>query len=271
MFQPLSVMTPPEEASDPLPRPRRGLAFATSGAPSFGGEGLLLDIERGRYISLSKTSTIIWQEIEQSAPIEAVLIRLSEELSMPRERAIRILSKQIAIWKEQGLVGARLEVPRSAVPAVKPARAPGTPMDLARFDAAPFSASDLPHFIRAGLDIALRWRRGFAATLVYLESVPVRPAAADVTGIYRAAKTLFVARRLYGLRAPDCLRRSLVLALVLRRRGILADVCIGVRKRPFFAHAWVEAEGMAIDYDRLFAAASVLGVMDGSIQTIARF
>jgi Transglutaminase-like superfamily len=41
-------------------------------------------------------------------------------------------------------------------------------------------------------------------------------------------------------RDPRCLRKSLVLAELLARRGIPATVVIGVRADPFAAHAWVE-------------------------------
>jgi hypothetical protein len=40
-----------------------------------------------------------------------------------------------------------------------------------------------------------------------------------------------------------CLEQSLALYLHLRRRGIPAELCFGVRASPFAAHAWVEYEG----------------------------
>jgi hypothetical protein len=42
-------------------------------------------------------------------------------------------------------------------------------------------------------------------------------------------------------RAPqDCLPRSLALFRFLRLVGVPAEHCIGVRRYPFLAHAWVE-------------------------------
>lgn len=44
-----------------------------------------------------------------------------------------------------------------------------------------------------------------------------------------------------------CLARSLVLTKLLARRGIPAKLVIGARTTPeFFAHAWVEQEGVAV-------------------------
>lgn len=44
---------------------------------------------------------------------------------------------------------------------------------------------------------------------------------------------------------PHCLRHSLVLCALLRRRGAAARVCFGVDREPTFAaHAWVAITGV---------------------------
>ena len=58
-----------------------------------------------------------------------------------------------------------------------------------------------------------------------------------------------------GLFQPNCLQRSLLLWWALRRRGIQADLRIGVRRRPGSAsssreldfHAWVECNGIVVN------------------------
>ena len=47
----------------------------------------------------------------------------------------------------------------------------------------------------------------------------------------------------------NCLKRSLTLWFVLRRRGILSDLRIGVRRHEgeFQAHAWIEYEGRILN------------------------
>lgn len=55
------------------------------------------------------------------------------------------------------------------------------------------------------------------------------------------------ANRFYFRRRKDCLPRALTVCRLLRRRGIAADFCLGVKKFPFGAHAWVECGGELVD------------------------
>ncbi len=54
-----------------------------------------------------------------------------------------------------------------------------------------------------------------------------------------------------GFGSPNCLAESVVLWFLLRRRGIAANLRIGVSKEGgrFEAHAWVEFEGVALNED----------------------
>lgn len=45
-------------------------------------------------------------------------------------------------------------------------------------------------------------------------------------------------------RSPACLQRSTVLARLLRRAGIAAEVVIGIQQFPFKSHAWVVVDGI---------------------------
>jgi hypothetical protein len=91
--------------------------------------------------------------------------------------------------------------------------------------------------------VTLAWR-GFAYTY---QSYLRLPKAAEDHGrqdelIFRAERAFLRAEDFFLLRnAPqDCLPRSLALYLFLQTAGICADHCIGVRRFPFEAHAWVE-------------------------------
>lgn len=44
-----------------------------------------------------------------------------------------------------------------------------------------------------------------------------------------------------------CLQRSIAASLYCRLRGTLPTWCLGVQVEPFKAHAWIEAEGRAVD------------------------
>jgi hypothetical protein len=53
----------------------------------------------------------------------------------------------------------------------------------------------------------------------------------------------------YYRRRKDCLPKALTTFYLLRRQGIPAEICFGVRKFPFAAHTWVEALGEHLDDD----------------------
>jgi hypothetical protein len=45
----------------------------------------------------------------------------------------------------------------------------------------------------------------------------------------------------------ECLEQSLVLLILLRRRGLPAQLRLGVQNFPFSAHAWVELDGRPVN------------------------
>jgi Transglutaminase-like superfamily len=56
------------------------------------------------------------------------------------------------------------------------------------------------------------------------------------------------ARRYYP-KSVACLQRSVALASMLRKRGIAADLKIGIRQGPFTSHAWVEVGDRVLNDD----------------------
>lgn len=51
----------------------------------------------------------------------------------------------------------------------------------------------------------------------------------------------------YYFRRAWCLQRSAATTCLLRLRGVAAEMVIGVKKIPFYAHAWVEVEGRVVN------------------------
>ena len=79
----------------------------------------------------------------------------------------------------------------------------------------------------------------------------------------KAARDTVVAVSLSCAGPVGCLPRSLATVLLCRLRGQWATWCVGARRvPPFGAHAWVEAEGVAVgedyppDYFRTFFTVS---------------
>lgn len=96
---------------------------------------------------------------------------------------------------------------------------------------------------RAGV----RWC-GFANTFRIIRRL--RPASdtctIDAAGAAKAADLIATAAAFYPGRAR-CLEQSMVLYLVLRRRGAPAALRIGVQPYGFLAHAWVELDGRPVN------------------------
>jgi hypothetical protein len=81
--------------------------------------------------------------------------------------------------------------------------------------------------------------------------------------VEETARRVALAAAFYPARAL-CLEQSLALSVLLRRRGVAAELRIGAQALPFRAHAWVEVAGQAIneraDVARTYATFRLAGV-----------
>ena len=102
------------------------------------------------------------------------------------------------------------------------------------------------------LDVGLRLL-GFERVYRRVVRRPGSPSSRGAAmGRQRARETFLAvqnATRLYYRRRKDCLPKALTTLLLLRRQGIAAELCFGVKKFPFSAHAWVEVLGERFDDD----------------------
>ena len=73
------------------------------------------------------------------------------------------------------------------------------------------------------------------------------------TLIAQTGRRIAVIAAFYPRRAL-CLEQSLVLFVLLRRRGVPVDLRIGVQPFPFVAHAWVEWHGLPINESEDFVS-----------------
>lgn len=92
-------------------------------------------------------------------------------------------------------------------------------------------------------------RRGFAETYRRIAATPKPEDSTDGEERLRKALGAFaMAENFFHMkRAPeDCVPRSLALFRFLRSVGLPVEHCIGVRRFPFQAHAWVEYRGRVI-------------------------
>jgi hypothetical protein len=115
--------------------------------------------------------------------------------------------------------------------------------------------ADVPRTVAVGgmlvvVDLSLR-TLGLRRTLAWVRRLANgRPQDADPGVarelVERSARRVAKAAAFHPGRA-ECLEQSLVLWLFLRRRGIPAELRIGVQTRPFMAHAWVEYESRPVN------------------------
>ncbi|HSL71115.1 MAG TPA: lasso peptide biosynthesis B2 protein [Longimicrobiales bacterium] len=99
----------------------------------------------------------------------------------------------------------------------------------------------------AATDLALR-RLGFARSVAIARRLAgkraERPEARSLTAA--VCNRVALAGVFYPGRAR-CLEQSLALYVLLRRRGVPAQLRLGVQPYPFNAHAWVELDGVALN------------------------
>lgn len=98
----------------------------------------------------------------------------------------------------------------------------------------------------AATDAAARllgFRRAFMLTR---KLSPPSSSGADAAVVEQTAHRVALAAAFYPRRAL-CLEQSLALCILLQRRGIAAQVKLGVQARPFHAHAWVDVDGRAVN------------------------
>lgn len=87
---------------------------------------------------------------------------------------------------------------------------------------------------------------GLRRTLALVRRVRLRGPSDETSVVSTTAHRVAVAAAFYPRRAL-CLEQSIALYILLRRRGARAELKLGVRPRPFYAHAWVELDGQPIN------------------------
>jgi hypothetical protein len=92
--------------------------------------------------------------------------------------------------------------------------------------------------------------RGFGPSVAWARGRAARAAGPGLAPeqVERAAHHVAVAAAFFPGRAV-CLEQSLALYVLLRGRGVPAELRIGVQVYPFQAHAWVELHGQPVNED----------------------
>jgi hypothetical protein len=230
--------------SDSLGRiaPRAGVYFRV-----VDGEGVVMDIVANRYYGLTGDAAEIWQRVV-SASASPAGERLTD---CPLVDSETMVSEAVEAWRASNLIESTANrCAEEQLPVAKDAREPakvGIPGKDIR--AAPRSLVIFGALVRETLRTKrLVRRRGLAVALACVQRITV---SGDVSSrrddLLSILHTYYVSRLPLSQGKGDCLPRSLALTSLLRRRGIDAEICFGIEKFPFRAHAWVEAGGLVIN------------------------
>jgi hypothetical protein len=228
--------------SQPRPKPGVLIAETPSGA-------ILMDVGADRFVSVSRLSASIWRAAADGLAADALVDCIAETEAISTARARLVLQRQFDHWTRADLI--QRDDPLVRLPQSRPAPAVG-PHDLSHER---IGAARLRLRLAAMLFAAERRCRramnvnGLAKTLLLLQGERGEPRTGAEATVLATARAYFALRRAFqqGSSAHDCLPRSLALASVLRKQGVIADVCIGVIDQPFCAHAWVEACNLVVN------------------------
>jgi hypothetical protein len=160
-----------------------------------------------------------------------------------------VLTRQIAAWTDAGFLST--EPPKAMLPRpIDGVRQASSELDWVRVKATRLSARALARVISAWIWAKYSFRtRGAPTTLAVVQSIPakrLRGASTDAT-LDSLVRAYFWLRRFRQQGRDDCFPRSVILAAATRRAGFDAQVCFGVQKFPFEAHAWLEIDGYCVN------------------------
>lgn len=216
------------------------------------GEGILMDLIHDRYLGLSGASTIVWTGIASGKELGEIRSDLARALPNDPPAAVeKLLLDQVAAWRDSGLVGA-VPLDSPELPKAHPNCAPSSlGLDVDRLSRTPASTMAYLRLTRAK-----RWtkrtvrRHGLCVLLKRMQRFGVSAIGWQLhrePAVYRMVHTYAVERRMLHQGRNDCLWRSVALSAALRWINVDAQVCFGVQKFPFEAHAWVEVGDHAVN------------------------
>lgn len=238
----------PTEPRDPKSdevAPKRGMFLAECG-----GHGILLDLLADRYLALDSISTAIWKYLSDDHEVGVISTSIARDFALDHKSAESEVVAQLRVWREWGLVVPADAPPLAKLPVDRPVGEPAT----GRVPSAELKLIKCSLAHARILLIAKAWTHwslrvaGLANTLVKLQRIASSPPRSAVLedDVLRMLKTYRLLRLSWTDGREDCLVRSIQLARALRAIGVTTELCIGVDRFPFRAHAWLELGGRVI-------------------------
>jgi len=213
--------------------------------------GTLMDLSGNRYIALSPESALIWSGLAEGRSRADLVEKLAQTKCLDCHAAQIAFERQLRLWENAKLVS-HGDSPQEPLPQPRlPPDAEAIEIDEDAVARAALSVVLVAKLMLAEIGYGRSLRNeGLARTLVRVQREARRePCENPATILLRTLRAYHALRRPYkqSHTAHDCLARSLGLTAVLRRKGVCADLCIGVIDLPFQAHAWVEGNGWVLN------------------------
>jgi Transglutaminase-like superfamily/Coenzyme PQQ synthesis protein D (PqqD) len=202
------------------------------------GCGVILDIRNQRYSVLDDLGTAMWACLTGEADSAACIHRWTREFDATIDEIAHTIDEFGAACMGKGFL--RRWEPDAGQQVTH--RPPKLPILFRRLPSGLLAFAAL-----ALIALSLKFR-GFGKTYGHRREVRVMSGTSVVTPLDTIIRPFLAAENFFFFsRAPnDCLARSLALFHYLRWRGVPATHVIGVRRVPFFAHAWVEVSGEGV-------------------------
>jgi hypothetical protein len=201
------------------------------------GRVVVLDLRVGTYLVFDAVASTMWNIMLTSVDESDRVERLAADFDVSSDRVRKDLAAFARSCAERNLVSD----PAASVVSESAERVSGT--NARARPPTIFHAWQCLYTTRRTLA-----RRGFSCAYQRIYDLP--KAAGDPDGVrLRAALRAFSRAENFfpaGDARIDCLPRSLALLQFVRSVGIGAEHCIGVRRFPFGAHAWVEVAGTVV-------------------------
>lgn len=213
--------------------------------------GTLMDLTGNRYIALSPESALIWSGLAEGRRRVDLVEKLAQTKRIECHAAEVVFERQLRLWEDAKLVSPGDSLQGSMPQPKLPPDAEAMEIDEDAVARAALSVGLVAKLMLTEISYGRSLRnQGLARTLVRLQREERRePCENPAPALHRTLRAYHAVRRPYKQSdtAHDCLVRSLGLTAVLRRKGVCADLCIGVIDLPFRAHAWVEGNGWVLN------------------------
>ena len=215
------------------------------------GEGILLDLQADEYYGLDQFTTRVWKTLGGIDDYSRAKQVLQSSLGLTKGQAEEALDDLLEVAQKAHLLAGHKSVgfPLSAPLSGEAATAGKEFLDSDRLQLTNPKSTLVAQVALRFLLIKLQLRcTDLRRTLERLPPPPIKRLSQENREhvIYEVRKALGIVRSMFTRGDPDCIPRSFTMLYMLRNKGVSSNLCFGVQKFPFEAHAWVESDGQVV-------------------------